>query len=271
MPLPRSQGPARWPVGACDWRRGRRGGAILAGVGPAVRWLNATREHLSEDWLGGPRFIRMSWVINAQKGATLPFVLGLMALTGTWTPTAWTYLALHGSYGLIWLLKDAIMPDLRWQRRITAGGAFLSFVLVLGPYWFAPVLLILDDTEQPAWLLAGATITYAIGVVVMMASDAQKHVTLALRRGLITDGLFARVRHPNYLGEMVLYASFAVVAGHWLPWLVLVWVWLVLFIPNMLAKEASLSRYPGWAAYRARTGMLLPRLRQPAGRIPDVR
>jgi hypothetical protein len=29
----------------------------------------------------------------------------------------------------------------------------------------------------------------------------------------------------------------------------------------MLLKDASLSRYPGWAAYRARTGLLWPRLR----------
>jgi protein-S-isoprenylcysteine O-methyltransferase Ste14 len=233
-------------------------------VSPALtRWLNL-RTYLSEDALGGPRVVKLNWVINFQKGGTLPFVLALMALTDTWTATAWTYLALHGSYGLIWLLKDLIMPDARWQQRVTFGGAFLSFALVLGPYWLAPILLMRDQTEQPAWLLASAAIAYAIGVVVMMASDAQKHFTLAERRGLITTGFFARVRHPNYLGEMILYGSFAVVAGHWLPWLVLAWVWLGLFVPNMLGKEASMSRYPEWAAYKARTGMLLPRFRAPA-------
>ena len=227
------------------------------------RWL-ALRTYLSQDAFGGPRVLKLNWVINLQKGGTLPFVLGLMAMTGTWSATAWTYLALHGSYGLIWLLKDAIMPDARWQTRITLGGAFLSFALVLGPYWLAPVLLVVDDTRQPAWLLAACAIAYAMGVVLMMASDAQKHFTLAERRGLITTGFFARVRHPNYLGEMVVYGSFAAVAGHWLPWLVLAWVWLGLFLPNMLGKEASMSRYPEWPAYHARTGMLLPRLRRPA-------
>jgi protein-S-isoprenylcysteine O-methyltransferase Ste14 len=103
----------------------------------------------------------------------------------------------------------------------------------------------------------------------MMASDAQKHFTLQHRRGLITTGWFARVRHPNYLGEMVLYASFAVVASHWIPWLVLLWVWLALFVPNMLGKEASMSRYPEWAAYKARTGMLLPRFRRPQAPAPQ--
>lgn len=230
------------------------------------RWL-ALRTYLSEDVLGGPRVLKLNWVINVQKGGTLPFVLGLMAITDTWTTTAWTYLALHGSYGLIWLLKDAVMPDARWQRRVTFGGALLSFALVLGPYWIAPVLLVAGDTQQPAWLLAAATVAYAGGVVLMIASDAQKHFTLAQRPGLITTGFFARVRNPNYLGEMVLYASFAVVAGHVLPWLVLAWVWLALFVPNMLGKEASMSRYPQWADYQARTGMLLPRLRRPAPRL----
>ncbi len=231
-----------------------------------AKWIRL-RSYLSEDFLGGPRVLRLSWVINLQKGGTLPFVLALMWATDTWTATAWTYLALHGSYGLIWLLKEAVMPDPRWRVRVTFGGALMSFLLVLGPYWLAPVLLVRDGTEQPAGVLAAATIVYAIGVVVMMASDAQKLFVLQVRRGLITTGFFARVRHPNYLGEMLLYASFAVVAGHVLPWIVLAWVWIGIFLPNMLGKEASMSRYPEWAAYKARTGMLLPRLRPPA--LPD--
>lgn len=232
------------------------------------RWLDL-RTYLSEDLLGGPRVLRLNWVINAQKGGTLPFVLALMWATGTWTATAWTYLALHGGYGLVWLMKDRVMPDRRFQNRITFGGALATFALVLGPYWLAPILLVRDDTQQPAWLLAAASIACLLGIVLMMASDAQKHFTLAARPGLITTGFFARVRHPNYLGEMVLYAAFAVVAGHWLPWLVLAWVWLGVFVPNMLAKEESMSRYPEWADYVARTGMLLPRPRG-KGEIPEA-
>ena len=44
--------------------------------------------------------------------------------------------------------------------------------------------------------------------------------------------------------------------GPW-PWK-LAWVWLVVFTPNMILKEASLSRYPGWADYRRRSWWLLP-------------
>jgi hypothetical protein len=37
-------------------------------------------------------------------------------------------------------------------------------------------------------------------------------------------------------------------------------VWSGLFAVNMIMKEASMSRYPEWQAYRARTGWLLPKL-----------
>jgi protein-S-isoprenylcysteine O-methyltransferase Ste14 len=72
--------------------------------------------------------------------------------------------------------------------------------------------------------------------------------------------MFARTRNPNYLGEMMIYGAYALLVRHGLPWLVLAWVWGVVFVPNMLLKEASLSRYPGWSAYRAATGLLWPRL-----------
>jgi protein-S-isoprenylcysteine O-methyltransferase Ste14 len=220
-------------------------------------WLRL-RDHLSDDLFGGPRVLNAAWVINLQKGGTLPFVLFLMWRFDVWTSAAWTYAALHGSYGLCWLLKEIAFPDPNWNKKVTFGGAFMMWASVLGPYWIAPVLIVTKRIEQPAWLLALATLVYVIGVVLMMGSDAQKFFTLRARRGLITDGFFARVRHPNYLGEMMLYGSFALVCGHWLPWAILAWVWLFVFVPNMLRKEASMARYAEWAAYKSRTGFLLP-------------
>jgi protein-S-isoprenylcysteine O-methyltransferase Ste14 len=229
-------------------------------VHPAlVAWLRL-RDHLVDDFLGGPKVVKFAWVINLQKGGTLLFVLALMATYEAWTPTAWTYLALHGSYGLVWLLKELVFADPAWQKRITFAGALNTWLLVLGLYWLAPVLLVTQRLEQPPAVLAAATLLYALGAAVMVGADAQKFFVLRARRGLITDGFFARTRNPNYLGEMMIYASFAVVAGHWAPWLVLAWVWAGVFFPNMWRKDASMSRYPEWAAYEARTGLLLPRL-----------
>jgi protein-S-isoprenylcysteine O-methyltransferase Ste14 len=219
------------------------------------------RDHLTDDFLGGPKALKFAWVINLQKGGTLPFVPALMWWHDVWTTTAWVYLGLHGSYGLIWLLKDRLFPDPGWEKRITFGGALNAWLFVLGPYWIAPWLIVTQRIEQPPAVLGGAVLLYAVGVVLMAGADAQKYFVLRARPGLIVDGFFARTRNPNYLGEMMLYASFALLAGHWLPWLVLLWVWGGVFLPNMLRKDARMARHPEWAAYRARTGLLLPRLR----------
>lgn len=220
------------------------------------------------DLFGGPKWLRLSWVINLQKGGTLPFVLALMFATDNFSTTAWTYLVLHGSYGLCWLLKDFVFPDESWQQRVTVGGA-LTTAAGLAGYWIAPVVVVVGRVEQPAWLLAVASVVYVVGVVVMMTADAQKYYVLKARRGLITDGMFARVRHPNYLGEMLLYGAFAVVAGHVAPWVVLAIIWGGLFVPNMLRKEARMARYPEWAGYVARSGFLLPRLFGARARVDD--
>lgn len=220
------------------------------------------RDYLTEDFLGGPKALKFAWVINLQKGGTLPFVLGLMWWYDCWSATAWVYLGLHGSYGLIWLLKDRLFPDPGWEKPVTFGGALNAWLFVLAPYWIAPWLIVAQRIEQPPAMLGAAVLLYAVGAVLMIGADAQKFFVLRLRPGLIVDGFFARSRNPNYLGEMMLYASFALLAGHWLPWLVLLWVWGGVFLPNMLRKDRRMARYPQWPDYRARTGLLLPRLRR---------
>ncbi len=97
-----------------------------------------------------------------------------------------------------------------------------------------------------------------LGCVIMIASDAQKYYTLRVRRGLITDGMHRYIRHPNYLGEMMIYSSFAMMVWHWLPVVVLACVWCGLFSVNMINKEARMSRHPEWAEYKRHSWWLLP-------------
>jgi protein-S-isoprenylcysteine O-methyltransferase Ste14 len=226
-------------------------------------WLHRLNHRLSTELFGGPRLLKLAWVINAQKLGSLPFVLALMWGYGVWTPVAWVYLGLYGSYGVCWFLKDMAFPDANWQRRVTWGGAGVAFLLGLAPYWVLPWLLVSGRGHPPASsaILAFAIGLHTTGLFLMVAADAQKTFTLRHHAGLITDGMFRYVRHPNYLGEMMLYAAYAVLVGLWLGWAILVAIWVLEFVPNMLAKEASLSRYPGYAAYRDRTGALIPRIR----------
>jgi protein-S-isoprenylcysteine O-methyltransferase Ste14 len=170
---------------------------------------------------------------------------------------------MHGSYGLVWIIKDLAFPDPSWQHRITVGGSINAFLSVLGWYWVFGWLLI-SGASRPtyplpdyAWFCVCISLCI-LGCVIMIAADAQKYFTLRLKRGLITDGMYRYVRHPNYLGEMLLYGSFALMVWHWLPVVVLAWVWGGLFAVNMTLQEASLSRYPGWAEYKRRSWWLLP-------------
>ena len=233
---------------------------------PAPLWalrLRRLTEHASRDFLGGPRPIKFSWVINFQKAGSFLFFGLLMAYYQNTSTAAWIYLALHGTYGLVWILKDLAFPDPSWQGRITLGGAINVFATVLGPYWVIGWLLI-SRSARPVYPLpespwfALCISLCLLGSALMLAADAQKFFTLRLRTGLITDGMFRWVRHPNYLGEMLIYGSFALLVWHWFPVLVLAWVWLGFFAVNMVMKEASLSRHSGWVAYRQRTWWLLP-------------
>ena len=239
---------------------------------PAPAWALSMRRF--NDWLlgnigGGPRPLKFAWVINFQKGGTFLFLGALMwfyssrspAATG---PGAWIYVALHGSYGLTWLLKDLNFPDPHWQNRITIGAS-VAALCGLGLYWSFGWLLI-SGTAQPHYPLPEAAwfclcISLCIcGSTIMVVADAQKFYTLRLKRGLITDGVFKYVRHPNYLGEMMIYGAFALLVWHWLPVLVLAYIWGGMFSVNMAMKEASMSRYPEWAAYKKRSWWLVPYL-----------
>jgi protein-S-isoprenylcysteine O-methyltransferase Ste14 len=228
----------------------------------AVRMRRFT-DHVSRDFLGGPRPWKFAWVINFQKAGSFAFFGWLLWTYGNTSTAAWIYVAMHGAYGLVWIVKDLAFPDPSWQQRVTFGGGINAFLTVLGPYWLIGWLLI-SGTVQPqyplpdyAWFCLCVSLTI-VGSTIMIAADAQKYFTLKWRPGLITDGMFRYVRHPNYLGEMMIYASFALMVWHWLPVVILAWVWLGLFAVNMTIKEASLSRHPGWAEYRARTWWLVP-------------
>jgi hypothetical protein len=96
-------------------------------------------------------------------------------------------------------------------------------------------------------------------VLIQIKRAMQKFYTLQIHKGLIEDELFSYTRNPNYLGEILIYSAYAILSWHWLPFLVLAaWVF-GFFVPNMLAKDKSMSRHPSFAAYKARTGMLFPR------------
>jgi len=196
--------------------------------------------------------------IDTHKGLTFLAILAFMAVYHQWrNPTAWVYLALHGTYGILWVLKSRIYGDRQWEQRTGLGyGLVIWGGLTL--YWIAPWLLTSRGVVAPGWYAGVCISLYVFGVFFHFASDMQKHTALRLHPGLITDGLFACVRNPNYFGELLIYLGFGLLAMHWLPLVVIALFVVFVWLPNMRRKDRSLARYDGFKAYRRRTKLFLP-------------
>jgi steroid 5-alpha reductase family enzyme len=197
--------------------------------------------------------------IDGHKGLTAVAVLAMIAAYDQWdNPTAWIYLALHGTYGLLWVWKSRIFPDKSWERQVSlAHGLGIWFGLTL--YWIAPWLITCGEVQAPNGIVAAAASLFVIGVFLHFTTDMQKHTALSLQPGrLITTGMMRRSRNMNYFGELLIYLALAMLAMHWLPLLVLLGYVVFVWVPNMRRKDRSLARYPEFEAYRRRTKWFIP-------------
>lgn len=201
--------------------------------------------------------MKLKYAINLHKGATAFFVTALMFYFHNFSVAAFVYLALHGSYGFLWLLKDQLFPDKQWEEQVSIPYALLAFS-ALGLYWIAPVYIVYYKVEPSAALIGAAVAMNIFGTVLHFGSDAQKYFTLMHKRGLITEGFFSRTRNPNYLGELMIYVSFAMLTASWIGYVGITLFFVFVFIPNMLKKDKSISRHPEFAEYKKKSGLLLP-------------
>ncbi len=198
--------------------------------------------------------------IDSHKGVTGIAILIMMAVFDQWhNPTAWVYFAIHGTYGMLWVLKSRIFPDESWEQPI--GLIYALYIWGgLTLYWASPLIITSQNVEAPLWLMTACIIMYSLGVFLHFASDMQKHTALKLKPGLITDGMWSYIRNPNYLGELLIYLAFALLAMHWIPLVVLALFIVIIWLPNMRAKDRVLSQFPEFEDYKARTKKFIPLL-----------
>jgi len=205
--------------------------------------------------------MKQKYYIDSQKLMTGVVVLLLILVyQQLHNTTAWIYLALHGGYGIIWVVKSQVFPDRSWEKECSlAYGLAIWGGLCL--YWVTPWIITSQGIEAPGWYIAICIFLYVLGVFIHFSADMQKYTSLKLRPNqLITSGFFRRVRNINYFGELLIYAGFGLLAMHWLPIaILLIWV-LVVWLPRMRQKDRSLSRYADFAAYRSRTKLFIPHL-----------
>lgn len=105
-------------------------------------------------------------------------------------------------------------------------------------------------------LFLGGLVAFAIGAV-------QIYRAKLLRKEAVMGGLYAHIRHPQYLALILSSIGMALV---WPRFLVLIGTVTVIFIYIALAKAEEricLSKFDGYDAYMNRTGMFLPRRLSP--------
>merc|ERR1740129_2292858 len=133
-------------------------------------------------------------------------------------------------------MKDYIFPDRNFQH---SRSLFynLNSVIFLVMYWSGYFLLCKNKHERPIEILLLACFVYNMGALLMFGSDCQKFFTLTYKKGLISTGFFRYIRNPNYLGEIMIYGSFGMIANYKMYWAFLLFVWTCFFSKNIWAKE----------------------------------
>ena len=203
--------------------------------------------------------------IDFHKGITFLYILFLINYYSAYdNATIWIYLGLHGTYGILWILKSMIFPDNSWE--VKTGFFYGLFILAgLSLYWISPWIIVSgyfnngNMVQVPMWIIPVCIFLFGMGVFLHFSSDMQKHTALKLNPGkLVIDGLFSRSRNMNYFGELLIYLSFALLSMRWIPFITLFVFIIVIWIPNIRRKEKSLSRYEEFGNYKNKTGIFFP-------------
>mgnify|MGYP001192613698 CR=1 FL=1 len=202
--------------------------------------------------------MKLNQIINLHKGLTPIVVIGLMSYYNNFSLPAWIYLSLHGTYGILWLLKEKIFPDPYFKEDINILTSITGFIF-LGSYWIAPFILISAQKVAPNSIIALCISLNIIGVFLHFASDAQKYFTLKVKKKLIDEGFFKNIRNTNYLGEILIYLSFAMLSMSFIPFVVLAIFFFIVFLPRMLKKDKSLSKYEDFEKYKNKSGLIFPK------------
>jgi len=203
--------------------------------------------------------MKQKFYIDLHKGLTSIYVLSLIFFFSAWENTnIFIYLALHGSYGILWILKSYIYPDRQWESKCSIWyGLFIWMGLSL--YWISPYIIITQNIQSANWYLALCIMIYIIGLFLHFTSDMQKFIQLKYNPNiLIKNIMFSRLRNINYIGELLIYLGFSLLAMHWIPIAALSLFIICIWIPNMIKKDKSLSRYNDFDEYKKKSYSFLP-------------
>jgi protein-S-isoprenylcysteine O-methyltransferase Ste14 len=138
--------------------------------------------------------------------------------------------------------------------------AYLVFILV--QTLFLDLLPIADD---PTVLRIVGTTLYFVGLATAIVGRVQlgnnwmdiEEGQVLHKQSLVTGGIYRYIRHPIYIGDVLMLTGLELALNSWLVLTVL--IPLVVGVKQALAEEALLSRvFPDYEAYRKRTKRFIP-------------
>lgn len=137
-----------------------------------------------------------------------------------------------------------VTPSLRTLR------LKLTWILAIPYLWLA--------RPTPGLLLVGLLI--AVSGLILRALAAGH---IEKDRSLATTGPYAALRHPLYVGSLVVGAGLVVAGGRWVLLSLLLSVVALVYSTTIAAEEEELARLFGdeYRAYKARVSALVPRVR----------
>ncbi len=206
----------------------------------------------------GPKLIKFNWIINAQKTGTIFLMFSLMVYYNNFSTGAWLYLSLHGTYGLLWFLKDMVFPDKSFQAKLTIVPALLVSLFLLS-YWLMgfEIMCGLGDQNPSGKKIFGCFFLFSLGNILMMCADLQKYIVLKYKKGLIDDYFMKNNRNTNYFGEIIVYLTFAIACGRKEGYIMLICEWILFFGSRIYMKDLSLSRKHGFEKYKKNSYIIL--------------
>lgn len=207
-------------------------------------------------------------LLEVHKALWLPAGFAAMAFTGNWGMRPALMTGLFGAYGIVWVLKSNIYPDLGFynteKSRIKGAVDYAVKFAMIGVYFLYPYLAAANTATLHPLAAAASTLGFCLGGFFHWAGDAQRYFELKYNPNhLITDGFQSHVRHPSYLGEILMWLSLTTLSGPLNPmsWLPVAWLSMITLAVGIPEKEKSLSRYgKKFEEWRARVPALIPRL-----------
>ena len=140
-------------------------------------------------------------------------------------------------------------------------------LLVLGQFIFIGILFL--TPAEAAYSLAGEVegvlaVVSLIGVVVLMVSFVNLGKSLTANpvplenATLKTSGLYSVVRHPIYLGLVLVALSAAAQKGGWIHMASAISLIILLSYKARFEETMLLAKFSGYAAYAAKVGRMIP-------------